>query len=109
MWRRETAAAGAALRVELREKYADIDRRLGRGRYRPLIKRLDDGDPVVMRGWEITSRRAGVRLDPNGDYCLEPDGRITTVEPVCADPDKRPNTVIDYRRPDGSLVLAESS
>ncbi len=67
------------------------------------ITALKAGSPVVVRnGYEIDL------LPPySGPLCLEPDGTITPVEPVYRDPDAPLRTVIDHRRPDGTVVSEE--
>jgi len=67
------------------------------------ITALKAGNPVVVRnGYEIDL------LPPySGPFCLEPDGTITPVEPVYRDPDVPLRTVIDHRRPDGTVVSEE--
>jgi hypothetical protein len=66
--------------------------------YRKELRQLEADEPVVVQGWQF-----GHGADWS-HYCLEPDGRITPVEPLYVDPDARPLHVKDYRRPDGSLV-----
>ena len=64
------------------------------------ITALKVGNPVIVRnGYEIDL------LPPySGPFCLEPDGTITAVEPVYRDPNAPLRTVIDHRRPDGTMV-----
>ncbi len=66
------------------------------------IAALKAGKPVIVpHGYEID-------LPPDsGPVCLEPDGTITPVEPVYRDPDAPLRTVIDHRRPDGTVVSEE--
>jgi len=66
------------------------------------ITALKAGEPVIVpHGYEID-------LPPDsGPFCLEPDGTITPVEPVYRDPDVPLPTVIDHRRPDGTVVSEE--
>jgi len=66
------------------------------------ITALKAGKPVIVpHGYEID-------LPPDsGPFCLEPDGTITPVEPVYRDPDAPMRTVIDHRRPDGTVVSEE--
>jgi hypothetical protein len=62
------------------------------------MARLEAGEPVVVQGWQV-----GMAQD-SGSYVLEGDGRVVAVEPVYVDPDAPVRTVVNYRRPDGSLV-----
>lgn len=59
---------------------------------------LAAGEPVVVgHAWQ-----AGGRGD--GTVCLEPDGTVTALEPVYANPEATPRTAIGYLRPDGTAV-----
>jgi hypothetical protein len=66
--------------------------------YRRQLRQLEGGEPVVAQGWKF-----GYGNDW-AHYCLEPDGRVTPVQPVYVDPDAKPLHIKDYRRADGSLV-----
>lgn len=70
--------------------------------WRPELDRLDAGLPVIVSAYLVDHPGFG-----EGNFeqvCLEPDGSVTPIEPVYADPDAFPRTVVGYRRPDGSLV-----
>jgi hypothetical protein len=65
------------------------------------LARLEAGEPVAVRGWQVG------RAQDSEFYVLEADGALVPVTPVYVDPDADPKTVANYRRPDGSLVRAD--
>lgn len=71
---------------------------LGGEAWQAQVDDLDAGRPIVVRGWEIN---ASPRYS---NYCVESDGTVTPVEAVFVDTDAPVRSVVNYRRPDGSLV-----
>lgn len=89
----------------VRERYTEVVRefaeRYGRieGCSFPVVlAQLEAGAPVVVQGWQINTRPL------YDDFCIEPDGTVTPVEAVFVDTDAPVRSVVNYRRPDGSLV-----
>ncbi len=65
------------------------------------LARLEAGEAMVTRGSDIDV------TPPNADFCLESDGTVTPVEAVYVDPAAAVRTVLNYRRPDGTMVYPE--
>lgn len=67
--------------------------------YPARLARLEAGEPVVVRGWELVEG-----LPSDEDYVLEPDRALVPVEAIYVDPSAPVLTELNYRRPDGTLV-----
>lgn len=68
--------------------------------YPARLARAEAGEPVVVHAWELLEG-----LPSDESYVLEPDGALVLVEAIPVDPIAPVLTVLNYRRPDGSLVL----
>jgi hypothetical protein len=91
---RDEYRAGVAQMAEYHSRVSD-----GPGVFGDVLAAVDRGDPVVVQhGFQIGRGR------DQGPFALEPDGQVVPVQPVWADPDAVIRGVVDYRRPDGSLV-----
>lgn len=94
--------------TERREKYLERVRgwterwgQNGAGGLAAQLARLEAGEPVVVQGWEFVE---GPPIESWEDYVLEPDGALVPVEAIHEDESAKVKTVVNYQRPDGSLV-----
>jgi len=65
------------------------------------LARLEAGEAMVTRGSDIDA------TPHDADFCLESDGTVTPVSAVYVDPAAAVRTVLNYRRPDGTMVRPE--
>jgi hypothetical protein len=61
------------------------------------LARLEAGGPAIVSGSQVG-------LGDDETYCLEGDGSLVPVEEIYVDPDAHPKHILNYRRPDGSLL-----
>ena len=101
----------AEARPERRAKYAaQLRGFIGRwterysGRFPDQLARLERGEAVEIQGWEIGEALPDLTDDQT--WILEPDGSLVVAEVIYVDPTVKVKTTLNYRRPDGSLVLS---
>jgi hypothetical protein len=99
MARLRPAAVLAGVRERLIAHERDMIATYGLLWPRGLLARLEAGEPVIVHHGYMLD------LPPDaGPFVVEPDGQVVEVTAVYADPDARPQTVVDYQRADGSTV-----
>lgn len=67
-----------------------------------MLARIEADEPVVLPRWKLRGLMP-VAPPAGGWVCLEPDGSVVPVEFVRDKHD--PMSIVDYRRPDNTLVL----